>query len=74
MVDLCDQNVVDRPFSWHGTRSVYLGWGLLDYFRHPDAPPVKKWSKKPRPILATLLWWAGAGKIYRAPSAFDGFG
>lgn len=34
----------------------------------------KKWSKKPRPKLATLLWWAGAGKIYRAPSAFDGFG
>ena len=42
MVDPCDPNVVDGPFSWHSTRSVYLGRGFLDYFRHPDAPPVKK--------------------------------
>ena len=60
MVDLCDQNVVDRPFSWHGTRSVYLGWGLLDYFRHPDAPPVKKVVKKAPSQISYLALVGGS--------------
>ena len=47
MIDFCDQNVVDRPFSWRSTGSVYLGRGFLDYFRHPDAPSQKVVKKAP---------------------------
>ena len=31
MVDPCDQNVVDGPFLWCGTKLVILGWDYFDY-------------------------------------------
>lgn len=31
MVDPCDQNVVDGPFLWCGTKPVILGWDYFDY-------------------------------------------
>lgn len=74
MVDLCGLNVVDGPFLWCGTKPVILGWDYFDYSLAALAIGLQKKSKKLRPKLATLLWRAGAGKIYRAPSAFDGFG